>query len=486
MSSSSQQKPKDDIFAVVGLALFVPVLFAALFWLVASNKIVVASVPILYRVGWTWSLIPGGLENVAMLADVGQQMLNSPKDVGIWVWFRYANRCLTPLAYVVTAVLVAATLPVVVLSPRMKVFRQYKPNELMREVSAVFTGTIPVLHLRRQLVRDQLPGWRRQTFPEEYLGQLRTPGNARPVIVDNAVNVDALEQCLMGLSGASSSNGRAISTTIGRQIVDLTRDRAKLRSICFPDRMSDIGKVLYAVLTAHAFGGSEGVRDYQKATDELNRSCAGSPQGQANLQVAQWIYDKYRAHPKAQALFAVHHWEYTYLAELLAQAKRQGKCGHTSFMWLKPMNRTLFYVLNQVGRFVPHAEGAAAFDHHRAEQMAARMGWVLVKRMPDGTWRHIIWTRCAGEGLVDAWERWLQGTNEDDDWWGNDQIWRRLESLSATMVPPPAPPDTDLARQMQDTSFDDAIATQRRRQEGAVHARERQAAANEFLNDPNL
>lgn len=482
--SRGDPKQKDDIITMALIALFVPVIFATMAWLMASNKIIVGSVPFLYRVSWTWSLVPGGIDQVSALAQIGQQMLNSPKDVSIWIWLRYANRCLTPLAYLVTFLLVAATLPVIVASPRMQVFRRYKPDALMRELSTVFTGTIPVLHLRKQLVKDALPGWRRQTFPDEYLRQLRTPSGARPVIVDNAVNVDALEQCLMGLREDATANGRAVSQTIGRQIVDLTRDRAKLRSTCFPDRMSDIGKVIYAVLAAHAFGGAKGVEDYKRATDELNRSCAANANGHANLQVAQWIYDKYRKDPKAMALFAIHHWEYTYLSELLRQAKRQGKCGHTSFLWLKPMNRTLFYVLNQVGRFVPHAEGAAAFDHHRAEQMAARAGWVLVKRMPDGNWRHIIWTRCAGEGLVDAWERFTNGTNEDDDWWGTSDIWRRLESLSATMAPPVVP-DTELARQLANTPFDAQQDAARREQEDSARNRERLAAAHEFIGDPD-
>lgn len=470
---------REDPFVIFGLCLFVPGLLFFMMWLVGSHKIVAATAPAAYQLSKLWLIFPGGREMVLKLAEGGREFMAAPRAVVFGDWLLYINLSLKPLARICGALVLLTAIPMALFSDRKNLFRRYTPTELMVELSKVFTGIVPIMHLRQKLVRNELPLWRRQTFPHEYLEAEKTY-DGRRLIKDGAIAMEALRARLIGIDPKKLVNGRAYSTSLGRQIVDLAQDRGNLKSICFPDRMSDVGKVIFALFAAHAYGGSEGVKDYMKAVDQLNRSCAGESSGRANLTVAQWIYTKYRTNEAARNLFAVHHWEYTYLVELLKQAKRQGKCGHTSIMWLKPMNRVLFYALNQVGRWVPHAESAAVFDHHAAEQLAAKNGLVFLKQV-DGQWRHTVWVGCAEEGFVGDWERWSNAVDDGDDPWTSDRQWKLLSRMN--LDPPPVPSGQAADQVLAANAFDSQQAKARSEAESATHHKERAAAEEEFIGD---
>lgn len=478
MASGYKSDKKEGGLELIFLGLLVPLIIFGLAWLMGSHKIVAGTIPLCYQLGKMWMLVPGGEEQVKLLVDGGRLFLSDPKAVSFFDWVLYVNISIKPLAVVFAVLMVGLTLPITMMSGRGKLFRKFTPTQLMREMSLVFSGIIPVMHLRVKLVKDQLPLWRRQTFPHEYLMNEKS-ASGRQLVRDGVIDESALEERLMGLVPGKLIDGRMVSTTLGRQIVNLADDRGKLGKICFPDRMSDVGKVVYALFAAHAFGGSEGVKDYRKAIDELNNSCAGEPNGMANLQVAQWIYTKYRDNEKARQLFSVHHWEYTYLCELLRQAKRQGKCGHTSIMWLKPMNRVLFYAINQVGRWVPHAESSAVFAQHAAEQIASKNGMVLLRRdEKTGRWVHTVLLACAVEGFQLEWHRYTNGSEEEDDWWANDRQWKLLNGLR--LDPPPVPSGEAADQVAKASSFDRAQSSEREKADEATRKAESDAAASEF------
>lgn len=261
-----------------------------------------------------------------------------------------------------------------------------------------------------------------------------------------------------------------VSRTLGNQVVNLLTDRAKRP--CFPERFSSSGKVIFALLCAHAFGGEEGKKDYAKARDQLNNSARGAAHGFANLTVAQWLFDKYKDNPKAAQLFAVHHWENTYLFELLVQAKKQGKCGHWEFIWLKPMNRVLFYVLNTVGRFTPHTESGAAFSQYQYERRCARMGHLpLFENKEAGTYQHMIYVEKTIKALELEWERWRDGEDDDDQWWASEEVWKRLSGIKLAA---PAAPPPELAAE---TAFDKTMSAQAGEAEARQQAEQQAAAA---------
>jgi len=450
MASKGSSENKEDGITIAMIALGVLGVMILLLWLSSSTKIVNFWTPKLVILGKAWLWLPGEF-GAARFQEVGQTaalFLREPSKVSLPQWVGFFNKA----AWVPS---IAANLGVtlllvrVILKRRPKVRRTFKPQHLAEHLSHVFTGTAPVLHLRKALAADKEPFWRRQTFPHEVLLNEKVDG--KPLVTDGKMDEGRARTYFVGVT-PTVLNGRMVSTMLGRQVVNLLTDRGK--SPCYADRFSHTGKVIYALLCAHAFGGEEGKRDYAKARDQLNNSARGAAHGFANLTVAQWLYDKYRNNPTAKKLFAIHHWEYTFLYELLVQAKRQGKCGHWEFMWLKPMNRILFYVMNTVGRLTPHTESASAFSQYVYERRVAKRGRLPLKVLETGAHAHVIYVEKAVKALGLEWERWRDGEDDDNEWWKDEEIWNRLSGIR---LDAPAPPPPALS---QETSFDRMMSSQ--------------------------
>lgn len=444
-------KPEDGMTAagVIMGSMFVIFL---LIWFTNQVRIVNFWAPKFAYLSQTWLWLPGesGKSSFYEVVASAKTFLQSPKDVSIFSWIAFINKAIfLPVTFFGVALI--GYLIKLMFREEDPVKRGFKPQQLAQHLSHVFTGVAPVLHLRKALAQDKEPLWRRQLFPHEVL--LNVKVNDKPIVVDEEMSIPRATEYFMGivkekvprseqypegLKPKLLGKGRLISTMLGRQVVHLLQDKGE--NICFPERFTNAGKVIYALLCAHAFGGEEGKADYAKARDQLNNSARGAAHGMANLAVAQWIFDKYKNNQTARKLFAVHHWEYTYLFELLVQAKRQGKCGHWEFMWLKPTNRILFYVMNTVGRFTPHTESAAAFTQYVYERRVLKMGRLPLMEMPDGSLQHVIYVDKAVKGLGMEWERWRDGEDDDHLWWTDDKVWKFINEMKFVQKPPPPPP----------------------------------------------
>jgi hypothetical protein len=341
--------------------------------------------------------------------------------------------------------------------PESPMFRRFKPDHLMKSLSEHFTGIIPVLAIREQLAHNLHPLWRPQTPPSDVFMKAKVDGKPLLVLGDDNKKVLDRERTALwfaGDTGKRTKDGRIVSRMLGIQLVDF--NDPNMGRVCYPDRMSPAGRVVYALFAAYAFGGEEGKADFNKASDALNRSTLGSKTGVPNLEVAQWIFDKYRTNKAAHAIFALHNWEYTALYELLRQAKRQGKAGHWNILWLKPTNRIMFYVINTVGRYTPHTESAAAFNQLAFERKAARMGRLPVKRDPvTGRFTPSVFVMGAVEGLMLEYQRWMEAGPNDEDWWRDDRIWKRAQaSVLQNFKDISAANAASSHQQQQDTEFD--------------------------------
>jgi hypothetical protein len=444
MAASRDKDKSDGPLEIIGLVLFVVAFIIALLWFGASTHIVTFWAPVMRFIGRTWGWLPIDLciRNGAEVIYTSYRMEAAPGEVSFFAWAAFVNLALAPL----TALLSIAALMWLLKSlllPTSNVFRRFNDaDQLLRLMSYKFTGVAPILHLRKALAKDTDPRWRRQTFPEEFLleGNKRLGGQKLVNEKTGTFNATNVENYVKALSKEDRTNAsRLVSGSLGRQIVDMNQDTrlfSKEGAGAFSDRLSDIGKVLFGMLVAHAFGGEQGKKDYCRARDQLNNSCRGARSGMANISVAQWIYTAYRQHVNAHKLFNMHHWEYTYLFSLLLQAKKQGKCGHWEFMWLRPMNRTLWYVMNTVGRMTPHTEAAAAFNQHAFEIRCAELGRVpcLIEHVgPPGSkterFAPSIFVHGAVEGLKSAWDQWFNGTDENDEWWRGDEAWNDLQGI---------------------------------------------------------
>jgi hypothetical protein len=449
-TSNAANAESQLIQMVLGMGLVVLILGGAL-WFTGSNRIVYYWTPIFKAFGWLYNLVPGGGEAWGRVSYLHDAFRARPKDVPLVEFMRFADLALLPLV-VLTGIVMASAVVWTFTRRANQLARKPNPEALTQILSRRFSGVVPVMHLGSQLIMDKLPKWRRQVWPEEVL--MKHKINGKPMLTDNKVNLDQIRLYFQGEPKLIKGTNRLRSHMLGIQLVSISHDRGK--KVVYPDRMSPAGKVMYALLVAHAFGGKEGKADYERAMNELNYSCTGHPEGLPNLTVAQWIFDKYRTHERAANLFAVHHWEYTYLYALFFMAKRQGKVTHRQWIWLKPQDRILFYVLNTVLRKVPHTESAAVWCQYDFERKAARAGLVPVSSQGHPQ----IVVQPAEEAMVEAWNHYVNGTDDDEDkWWAEGQIWRRANNVK--LQAPPLPPAEALHVANADTRFDDEALAER-------------------------
>ena len=77
---------------------------------------------------------------------------------------------------------------------------------------------------------------------------------------------------------------------------------------------------------------------------------------------------KYISSKPVQAVLNEHHYELTVMASMLLMARSDGVFATSDFLWLKPVDRRLWFMLNAVGRDTPVPEAAGIFSHWLAEK----------------------------------------------------------------------------------------------------------------------
>ena len=98
--------------------------------------------------------------------------------------------------------------------------------------------------------------------------------------------------------------------------------------------------------------------------------------GKPDFSVAKPVIEKYKNTEMVQEIVAKHAYTLTVMASLLAAARDDGVVPSSEFLWLKPIDRRLWYMLNCVGRQTPYSEVAGPFAHWRAEKEMGRRSLV--------------------------------------------------------------------------------------------------------------
>lgn len=103
--------------------------------------------------------------------------------------------------------------------------------------------------------------------------------------------------------------------------------------------------------------------------DAINVSWSkGSP----NYALALPTLKKYINTEIVQEIIQKHAYVLTVIASLLEGARQDGVVASADFLWLKPTDRRLWYMLNSVGRQTPYAEVSGPFAHWKAEKVLGR------------------------------------------------------------------------------------------------------------------
>lgn len=98
--------------------------------------------------------------------------------------------------------------------------------------------------------------------------------------------------------------------------------------------------------------------------------------GKPDYSVAKPVLKKYQNTQTVQEIISKHAYLLTVMASLLEAARDDGVVPSSEFLWLKPVDRRLWYMLNCVGRQTPFAEVGGPFAHWRAEKEMGRRSLV--------------------------------------------------------------------------------------------------------------
>jgi intracellular multiplication protein IcmP len=98
--------------------------------------------------------------------------------------------------------------------------------------------------------------------------------------------------------------------------------------------------------------------------------------GKPNFSVAKPIMKKYQNTELVQEIVGKHAYVLTVLSSLLEAARDDGVVPSAEFLWLKPVDRRLWYMLNCIGRQTPYSEVGGPFAHWRAEKEMGRRSMV--------------------------------------------------------------------------------------------------------------
>jgi intracellular multiplication protein IcmP len=113
-------------------------------------------------------------------------------------------------------------------------------------------------------------------------------------------------------------------------------------------------------------------RDRDAANHIATQLSQSFAKGKVNYASAFPILEKYKNTELVQEVLNLHAYVYTVMASLLAKARDDGVVPSSEFLWLKPVDRRLWYMLNCVGRQTPYVEISGAFAHWKAEKVMMR------------------------------------------------------------------------------------------------------------------
>tara|TARA_Y200000002_G_C22688659_1_gene667121 strand:+ start:107 stop:1243 length:1137 start_codon:yes stop_codon:yes gene_type:complete len=123
-------------------------------------------------------------------------------------------------------------------------------------------------------------------------------------------------------------------------------------------------RALFAIFAAKAENDSKGARVL------LDQIASSSKSGKLNFGGTQELLVKHIRSPKIGRAAGPHAYLLTVMASMLELARTDGVLATSEFLWLKPLDRRLWYMLSCVGRQTPFTEISGAFGH-----------WIIEKRL---------------------------------------------------------------------------------------------------------
>lgn len=113
-------------------------------------------------------------------------------------------------------------------------------------------------------------------------------------------------------------------------------------------------------------------RDFETSTKLIKQISGSSGSGKLNFTGVKELVQKNKQSKAIRFLEKRHAYTATMLASLIEFARASGVLATSEILWLKPLDRRLWYMLNSVGRQTPVVEVAGLFAHWLAEKKLKR------------------------------------------------------------------------------------------------------------------
>jgi len=125
-------------------------------------------------------------------------------------------------------------------------------------------------------------------------------------------------------------------------------------------------RALFAVFIAR------GCRDTDTARSLLTQLSNSAAKGKLDLTGVDALWKKHIKNIEVEKFCQRHAYEMTLMISALLFGRQDGVQATADFLWLKPMDRRLWYTLNNTGRQTPTAEAAGVFAHWLIEKALQR------------------------------------------------------------------------------------------------------------------
>ena len=113
-------------------------------------------------------------------------------------------------------------------------------------------------------------------------------------------------------------------------------------------------------------------RDKASAFKILQELAKTASEGKPDYSLGISVLKKYHQSENVQAVVGKHAYLLTVMASLLSASRDDGVMPSADFLWLKPVDRRLWYMLNCIGRQTPFVEVGGPFAHWVAEKATGR------------------------------------------------------------------------------------------------------------------
>jgi intracellular multiplication protein IcmP len=110
---------------------------------------------------------------------------------------------------------------------------------------------------------------------------------------------------------------------------------------------------------------------------------ASAKSGKVDMRGVDDLLKKHENTKLVKKIVQRHAYAFTVMASMLEGAREDGVQASADFLWLKPVDRRLWYILNTVGRQTPFVEVAGIFAHWISEKEANRR--IMVPMVDEAT-----------------------------------------------------------------------------------------------------